>query len=72
VPAQGATVTARLATPNTQVAAHLISLPPLAPGIPGAYRSAAVKVMQGHWVVTVSVALAGGDTLGSVFEYTVR
>jgi protein SCO1/2 len=72
VPVPGATVTAQLAMPAMKMTADLLSLPPLAPGIPGAYRSQAVKVMQGRWVVSVTIALAGGGTLGPVFAYTIR
>jgi cytochrome oxidase Cu insertion factor (SCO1/SenC/PrrC family) len=71
VPVPGATVTARLAMPTMTMAADVLSLPPLAPGIPGAYRSPAVHVMKGHWVVTMKIALAGGATLGPVFDYSV-
>jgi protein SCO1/2 len=72
VPVPGATVTAQLAMPTMKMAAHLLSLPALAPGIPGAYRSQAVKVMQGRWVVTMHIALAGGTTLAPVFDYSIR
>ena len=67
----GATVTAQLAMPAVKMAAHLFTLPALAPGIPGAYRTQAAKAIQAHSVVTLHIGMAGGATLGPALDYTV-
>jgi protein SCO1/2 len=72
VPVPGATVTATLAMPAMKMAPHLLSLPSLAPGIPGAYRSQAVKLMLGQWRVTLNLTLPGGVTLTPEFTYIMR
>ncbi len=73
VPMQGATVTAGVTMPSMSMAPLNVTLGPLSPPIPGAYRAQGVLSMAGSWQVVLTVKPSNGaQPLRATFKFTAK